>query len=142
MRKLLTIFFLLLTNSVSAQEWYQDFNAATIQSGKEDKNLFLLFSGSDWCVPCITLKKEVLATEIFRVAAEDYILANADFPRKALKDKAIVKQNESLAERYNPRGIFPLIVIIDPNGEKIATLQYDRETPQQFLEKLDRVVQL
>lgn len=142
MRKLLTIFCLLLTVSVSAQEWYQDFNAASIQSGKEDKNIFLLFSGSDWCIPCINLKKDVLESEVFKVASNHFVLMNADFPRKAIKDKEIVTQNDDLAEKYNPNGVFPLIVIIDPNGEKIATLQYDRETPEQFLEKLDRVVQL
>ena len=104
--------------------------------------MLVLFSGSDWCVPCMQLKSEILESEIFKTAAEDLVLMNADFPRKSIKDRNIVLQNDQLAEKHNPGGVFPLIVIIDPNGEKIATLQYDRETPEQFVEKLDRVVQL
>ena len=51
MRTALTIFCLMLTVSVNAQEWFQDFNAARIQSRNEDKNMFLLFSGRDWYKP-------------------------------------------------------------------------------------------
>jgi thioredoxin-related protein len=141
-KKLLTICCLLLATNVSAQEWFKDFDVASIQSSKEHKNIFLLFSGSDWCVPCMQLKSEILDSEMFKTAADELVLVNADFPRKTIKDKLIIVQNEGLAEKHNPNGIFPLVVIINPNGQKIATLQYDRETPERFIEKLDRVVQL
>lgn len=64
---------------------------------------------------------------------------NADFPRK--KTNALSKEqtaeNEKLAEKYNPNGQFPLIILLDENG-KIVTKweELPNETVAEFIAKL------
>lgn len=49
---------------------------------KENKIVFMNFSGSDWCKSCILLKKTILETEQFKnFAAKKLIILNVDFPR-------------------------------------------------------------
>jgi thioredoxin-related protein len=121
--KLLSIFFL-LTFSFSTAEWTTDFSKAKTEASEKSKYILLNFSGSDWCGPCMKLKKEVLDSEAFLKFAEDkLVLVRADFPRNK-KNKLSpeqTKQNEALAEKYNNEGKFPLTVLIDATGKVVKT---------------------
>lgn len=92
---------------------------------KDSNKLILLnFSGSDWCIPCIRLEKEVFEKDTFvNYAANNLIMMHADFPRqkKHQPAKAIVKQNEALAEQYNKKGNFPYTVLLDSNGKVLKS---------------------
>jgi thioredoxin-related protein len=121
--KLLSIFFL-LTFSLSTAEWTTDFNKAKTEATEKSKYILLNFSGSDWCGPCMKLKKEVLDSEAFLKFAEDkLVLVRADFPRnkKNRLSPQQTKQNEALAEKYNNEGKFPLTVLIDATGKVVKT---------------------
>ncbi|MFD0792337.1 thioredoxin family protein [Mucilaginibacter litoreus] len=99
--------------------WLGDFNAAKAQAAKEHKLILINFSGSDWCGPCIRLRKEILETPEFdQYATEHLVLVRADFPRqkKNQLDKAQVKRNEALADKYNADGKFPYTLLVDENG--------------------------
>jgi thioredoxin-related protein len=92
-----------------------------LSKATQDKTLVVLyFSGSDWCAPCIQLKKEVLESEPFmKYAAGNLELVRADFPRQ--KKNQLSKQqlayNEGLAEKYNPKGRFPLTLLLSADGK-------------------------
>jgi thioredoxin-related protein len=121
--KLLSIFFL-ITFSISTAEWTTDFSKAKTEATEKSKYILLNFSGSDWCGPCMKLKKEVLDSEAFLKFAEDkLVLVRADFPRNK-KNKLSpeqTKQNEALAEKYNNEGKFPLTVLINAEGKVVKT---------------------
>lgn len=113
-----TSFFLYSSTPV----WLTDFETAKAQAKKEHKLILLSFSGSDWCIPCISLHKEVFESAIFlRYAEENIILVNADFPRnkKNQLSKEQQKVNDALAEKYNPTGNFPYTLLLDSDGNKI-----------------------
>lgn len=89
---------------------------------KEDRFILLNFSGSDWCIPCIQMQKTYFDNEGFKKMADSQLLIiRADFPRKKknLPATAIVKENEWLAERFNPGGSFPLTILLNQNGDVI-----------------------
>ncbi|MBK7966460.1 MAG: thioredoxin family protein [Bacteroidetes bacterium] len=76
----------------------------------------LIFTGSDWCLPCMRLEKNILNDSIFvqfTLHAIEFI--QADFPQKKKLDAIEIERNEKLAELYNPKGIFPYIVVVQ-NG--------------------------
>ena len=102
--------------------WETDFEKAK-QIAREKHQLILLnFSGSDWCGPCIRMKKEIFENEQFsKMADAKLVLVNADFPRnkKNQLQKDIKKQNEALADKYNPDGQFPYTVLLDIDGKVI-----------------------
>ncbi len=111
--------FLLLL-SLGSPTWLTNFQKGKTEAIASNKLIVLNFSGSDWCGPCIRLKKEVFESEAFEnYAAEKLVLVNADFPRykKNQLSKEQAEENEALAEKYNPAGRFPFTVLLDPNGK-------------------------
>lgn len=105
--------------SITTPQWLTNFDAAKNAAAQQHKYILLNFSGSDWCGPCVKMKKEVFENEEFLSLAEkQLVLAQADFPRskKNQLPKELVKQNEALAEKYNPKGKFPLTLLLDANG--------------------------
>lgn len=92
----------------------------------ENGELILLnFSGSDWCIPCIKLHKNLIETEAFKQLSKDQIIEfiNADFPRSKKNQPSadIKKENDNLADQYNPKGLFPYTLLLDTNGKVIKS---------------------
>jgi len=133
MKYTLLFFLILLTKPVT---WLGDINTATAEATKSKELILVNFSGSDWCGPCIRLRKEILESETFTsYAAEHLVLVRADFPRqkKNQLDKEQVKRNEALADKYNPEGKFPFTLLIDGQGKVLKTWDgFPNESPEQF----------
>lgn len=132
MRFLFLCLFVLLT-AVGAQAqttaltWNTDLTAALEQAKATNKPVLAVFSGSDWCKPCIMLKQEVFDQPEFEQYAKDrFVLARFDFPRskkhKLSADQT--KRNEQAAAQLNSAGSFPLVVLLSPEGKVLAQTGY------------------
>ncbi len=103
-------------------QWSNDFDNAKVQATQNHKHILLNFCGSDWCGPCIKLKKDIFESEDFgQFANDNLVLVRADFPRLK-KNQLPPKQtahNEALAEKYNQQGKFPLTVLLTPDGKVV-----------------------
>jgi thioredoxin-related protein len=122
--KVLLSFFIGIGLFFNAPEWGSNLEFAKEKATTDHKLILLNFSGSDWCAPCIMLKKEVFSSDEFQSFAEDrLVLLRADFPRlkKNKLPDAELKRNEALAEKYNPDGNFPFTVLMSSKGEIIKT---------------------
>ncbi|MDO3641447.1 thioredoxin family protein [Mucilaginibacter sp. L3T2-6] len=139
--KLLAIFFMLFTGGAT---WLGNFETAKTEAVKEHKLILINFSGSDWCGPCIRLRKEILESNDFEsYAAAHLVLVRADFPRlkKNQLSKEQVKLNEALADKYNSQGKFPYTLLVDENGKVLKEWDgYPDETPAQFIKQVDDIV--
>ena len=128
----------------TGQEWLTDFEEAKKVASENDKPIVLVFAGSDWCVPCIKLEKQILHTSEFqKYAKEHYILMKADFPRKKKNQlpKTLQEQNNVLAEKYNRSGGFPLVVVLDKIGNKLGETGYKKVSPQSYIKLLNSIIQ-
>ena len=138
--KIIHVFLFLLSFSLTAQNWETDWKVATQKSKKNNQKLILVFSGSDWCIPCIKLEKEIWEAESFKAyALENYVLLRADFPKR--KKNALSKEkqthNDKLAERFNAAGYFPLVVVISPEEKVLGQLGYEKSTPEKYIELIN-----
>ena len=109
MKKIIFIAFIALFSfSTQAQEgltWHTDMSKATDISIKENKPMFLFFTGSDWCGWCIRLQKEVFKTpEFIKWAKDNVVLVELDFPRKNEQTDAVKMQNAQLQQQLQVRG--------------------------------------
>ena len=143
--KKLFLFLIILTEcsfELSAQTWQIDWQIAQKEAQLKNKELILVFSGSDWCIPCIKLEKEIWSDPIFIQFAKDhYILFRADFPkRKKNKLPASIEQlNNELAESYNTKGYFPLVVVFNPDGSIKGQLGYEKVSPEEYIEWIEKL---
>ena len=125
---------------LTAQEWQTDFDTAKEIASKENRPIVLVFQGSDWCAPCIKLDREVFSTETFQLYAKDhFVMLQADFPKK--KKNALTQdqqlKNNNLAEKYNQRGIFPLVVMLDQDGNVIGETGYFKADASAYILHLE-----
>ena len=104
--------------------WLNNLDDAKKTAAANHELILLNFSGSDWCGPCIRLRKEIFESTAFKnYADENLVLVNADFPRlkKNQPGKAQVKINEALADQYNSKGKFPLTLLLSADGKVLKT---------------------
>ncbi len=110
-------------------EWMKDVQKAKARAAKEGKDLFINFTGSDWCTWCIRLDEEVFSTPTFQEQyADQFIYLYLDFPRRDPEKKAAVvdpKLNQQLASEYGVRG-YPSIVLATADGTPYARTGYQR----------------
>ncbi len=140
MKKLYILFFIINSLALVSQDWLESYEESLIKSNQENKKIILVFQGSDWCGPCIKLTEEVWSSKYFiDYARKFFILLKADFPRKRknyLSDEQ-KEANKILAERFNPNGYFPLIVVIDSTGNVLGKMGYEKKTPEQYIKTLE-----
>ena len=144
MKHFLLIVFILSLNTarLSAQDWRTDWDIARVEAEQANKKLILVFSGSDWCIPCIKLEKEIWESSSFTQYAEQYyVLFRADFPKRK-KNKLpemIQKLNDRLASKYNSKGYFPLVVVLDAKGKFKGQLGYEKLTPEAYIALIEQL---
>ena len=122
--------------------WGNNLEKALTEAEAEQKLVILNFSGSDWCGPCIQLKKEVFESDEFKKLADTRLeLVRADFPRQKKNQlpKEQLKYNEALAEKYNPSGKFPLTLLLSPGGKVLRT--WDGYPKDLTTEKMTKSIQ-
>ena len=116
--------------------WFADFDVAQKEAEKTGKDLFVDFTGSDWCGWCIRLHKEVFDHEAFQKGiVGDYILVALDFPQ-AEEIKAKVpnpERNDELMQQHGIQG-FPTILLMTAKGEVYGRTGYQPGGPEKYLE--------
>jgi len=121
--------------------WVRDVARAKEQAKREKKDLFIDFTGSDWCGWCIRLDREVFQTPAFLAAAKDkFVFLYLDFPNGDEAKSKVVdeKLNESLREKYGVQG-FPSILLCDADGNPYARTGYQPGGPEKYLGHLEEL---
>lgn len=131
-----TLIGLLLTGWLAANGWHYNLNEALQLARKQHKYILLNFSGSDWCGPCIMLRKQILDNpEFLQMADTTLILVNADFPRDKKNQLSKEQQtlNDAMADKYNSQGKFPYTLLLDANRKVLKIWDgFPNETPADF----------
>ena len=124
--------------------WMTDLDQAKQKAKEEHKYILVSFSGSDWCIPCIRLHKDIFDSKVFTGFADEHLeLLNADFPRlkKNQLSKEQQKKNEALADQYDPQGSFPYTVLLTEEGKVVKTWEgYPNVSPEEFTAQLKTLV--
>lgn len=133
------ILIILLNNAYCVAQIIKDPTEAYRSACEGGRPLLIVFSGSDWCAPCMRFERQVLSQDVFsQFIAEKVIVYEADFPQRKRISKETQQSNEALAEQYNPKGAFPHLVLVRPDRSIITTLIYEDESVEAFIKKVSR----
>ncbi|MBN1300092.1 MAG: thioredoxin family protein [Melioribacteraceae bacterium] len=117
--------------------WHTKLEDAVKIAQKEDKNILVNFTGSDWCVWCKRLSKEVFTQKSFaNYANEELVLVKLDFPRSIQQTMETKKYNEMQAYKYGIRG-FPTIVLLNEEGNLVGKTGYQAGGPDNYVKHLE-----
>ena len=123
--------------ATTPEGWSTDLEKAFVKAKAEKKAVLVEFTGSDWCPPCIAMRKNVFSKKDFvDAASKKYILVELDFPKG---DKAIAEKNQPFAEKYKIEG-FPTVILFNSAGKEFNRF-FASEFPktEDFLKHLDEV---
>ncbi len=137
MKKISIALFLFIISFSYSQNWKTNFEEAKLEATKENKNILLVFSGSDWCAPCIKLDNVVWKSEAFKAEAEKYwAIYKADFPKKKANQLSpeLTENNKKLAEKYNRNGSFPLVILLDKTGKVIGMTGFKNISATEYIQ--------
>src|ERR1051325_3693222 len=126
--------------SAAEGDWLNSLPKALEHAKKEKKLVLLDFNGSDWCPPCIKLKKDVFGSADFKKFAKDnLVLVDVDFPRRKAQPADIKAANDALSEKYKIEG-FPTIIVLNADGKEVnREVGYDGESPKDYVGKLKKL---
>jgi thioredoxin-related protein len=98
--------------------WLTNLEEAQKIAKIENKQVLVYFTGSDWCPPCIALKKDFFNTAAFIKYEDKFVLVEIDRPRRMdiISEKQL-EYNKKVIAKYNDKKSFPLIIILDKSGK-------------------------
>ncbi len=123
-------------------EWLTSLEEAKTLASTENKLILINFAGSDWCLPCAKLERDLFNTEEFLdYSKQNLILLKADFPvkRKNQLSETQKQHNYKLAETYNKQGTFPVVVIINDKGKVKSYVNTSLSSTDAYLSELKKV---
>lgn len=122
-------------------QWLKNYSEAVTRSQSESKPIAILFTGTGWCPACVKLEREVIGnSEFTQSVGQKFVFLKAEFPD--YNEAAIMASPfKQLMDRYGVTA-FPTIVVIDANGQKLYTVNYQqggaRVYAQELLKGLNR----
>lgn len=132
--------------NASAQEYVSSIEEAKQIAKSDKKHILAIFSGSDWCKPCILLKQNILSSDDFKnFAKDDFVILALDFPYKKANrlSKEQQNHNDALAAKYNRKGQFPLVLVMDEQENILGQINYQpKDTPIEFINLIANVTLL
>jgi thiol:disulfide interchange protein len=118
--------------------WSTDLEKAFVKAKAEKKSVLVEFTGSDWCPPCIAMRKNVFSKKEFvDAASKKFVLVELDFPNG---DAAVKAKNQPFAEKYKIEG-FPTVILFTAEGKEFTRF-FASEFPKTdlFLKHLDEAL--
>ncbi|RAW02640.1 thioredoxin family protein [Pseudochryseolinea flava] len=140
MKYILSCVFLFVCAVANAQS-FTNAKEAFKTSAETGKPVLLVFSGSDWCAPCVEFDKNVMQQDSFTsFADQSLVVLKADFPQRKVLSAELQAQNEELATQYNPKGIFPLLLLVRGDRSLIATVPFKHQNADSFITSVKRLL--
>ena len=122
-------------------EWQTDYDKALAAAKEQGRPVFINFTGSDWCGPCIEMDKRVFSEKAFLDYADKHlVLVEVDYPKKKALSEAIQKQNERLKYQFNINKLgFPTYALVSSSGKLLGThTGYDDEKPADIIAQVEK----
>ena len=120
--------------------WLTDYRKSLETASGEKKAVLLDFTGSDWCVWCIRLRKEVFETAKFsKYSSNNLVLVESDFQNRKSQSDESRKQNRELQEQLGIEGV-PTIVVLNSEGKPLGRINYVPGGPQPLIEKMESII--
>lgn len=122
-------------------QWFTNMDSAKTSIEDQERNILMVFSGSDWCRSCMQFKKDILEDQRFQEWGKDQVvILYLDFParKKNRLNPEATAHNEALAERYNKSGVFPNIVLINGQEEIVSNLKFNNQSVDEFINAIPK----
>lgn len=117
--------------------WITSLDKAKEIAQRDNKEILVYFSGSDWCGWCIKLHKEVIDKDYFiREAPKKYVLVYLDSPARYKQPAELKASVTKLKKEFEIKG-FPTLLILDAKGREAARTGYKAGGAETYVKHLN-----
>lgn len=121
---------------LSAQDvvWHDNYEAGAAQAKEEDKDLLLVFTGTDWIEICEEFNREILTQEDFmETVSKEFALVKLEYPENNRLPREEATRKQFLRDAYQVRG-FPTVVLTTAEGRPFGFNGYQPVSPEEYAE--------
>ena len=141
-RLMIACFFLFSGPSSHADDWLTDPDAAAHRATTEERDLFLLFTGTAWCGSCIDFEAKILSQPEFWAGTTDLVRVKLEYPGR--EDQLKPDRREAYIawrDRYGIRA-YPTVILADPTGRPYAVTGFEdkEDNPARFVARIKRLL--
>ena len=117
----------------------EDWNKAMEIAKKENKNILIVLTASEWCRPCIKMKKKVFSeTEFINYTNKNLVLYIIELPGGTLRlDGPEYLNYKKFERKYNSNSL-PSLILTDSDGNKIRNLKGRMTSLKNVLKELKK----
>ncbi|WP_038529737.1 thioredoxin family protein [Formosa agariphila] len=121
---IIVLLFLIQIGNAQEVEMITEWKEAKELAEKENKQILIILTGSEWCAPCKKMDKKVIENPEFKkYAEENLIVFLIDLPGGGLVINSKVYQDyEKFKNKYESIAL-PSLILTENDGTKIRTLK-------------------
>lgn len=137
---ILHVLFVLSFSTTQAQlKKSPDYETAKAEAKKENKDILIVLTGSEWCKPCVKMKKNVFENQEFiSYANEHFVIFEVNLGRHWDMDSKLYKDYAFFKEKYQSNAL-PTLIVLDSNEVRKAVIS---EKLTSFESTMDKLKQL
>ena len=122
-------------------EWSSDYDTAVQDSKNTGRPIMLVFTGSDWCMWCQKLDRDILSQPEFSKWSKKLIKIQVDFPQSSSLSKEITDRNQFLLQRYGQHvESYPTILFVNAKGKVLAKTGYINSDVNNWIANADQIL--
>lgn len=122
-------------------DWSSDYNTAVADSKTTGRPIMLVFTGSDWCIWCQRLDRDILSKPEFSKWSKKLIKIEVDFPQSSTLAEEISNRNQYLLQRYAQHvESYPTVLFINGDGNVLAKTGYINNDVNNWIANADQIL--
>lgn len=131
------------SSGYALEGWGEDFEQGLAAAKAEGRCVLVEFTGSDWCPPCMYVRRKVLPSPEFKSFTEKYrpVLVELDFPRGKGKVAPEVRElREQISQRYGVDA-YPTMLVLDARGYPYAKVEGAGMSVEEYMADLQEAME-
>ena len=139
MMKYFVLLFVLTSNIFYSQIVKNtDWNVTQEKAQKSGKNILIILTGSEWCKPCIKMKKNVIETiEFEKFANENVEIFEINLPRNQDLNSKVVKDYNYFKNKYQTNAL-PTLILVNNVGKELLKISDGLSSKEKVISKLSK----
>ena len=117
-------------------KWHADLDEAVRVARQQDKDLFINFTGTEWCGPCGAFEHDVLDRPQFAPAGRDFVLVELDFPSSDDDIPDVLREKYVLWRDAFGITVFPTVCLTDTSLKLYAMTGHIGVGPEEYVKHL------
>lgn len=115
-----------------------DWNVAQEKAQKSGKNILIILTGSEWCKPCIKMKKNVIETiEFEKFANESVEIFEINLPRNQDLNSKVVMDYQYFKNKFKTNAL-PSLILLDKEGNELVKISDGLASKEKVISKLSK----